>query len=248
MRIVEKEDGAIQTDTMLIWCKDTICEERDATELLRRRYFDLGFLGEDGRYYFVQDHLASLRQLTDQAGQISAAYAYDPFGRANELVGNVNSGPGFTAHYIGPAGLDLALYRAYDPDLGRWLSQDPIGAADGLNLYAYVKNGPTVRLDPLGLKGCTLSPEGSLLLPAYSFTSACDAHDNCYGTCGKSKEACDDRFCRDLGRKCDELSGWRVLFRSDCKTQAALYCAAVKVVGKFWYDKAQETACKCSAK
>src|SRR5690606_18771293 len=42
-------------------------------------------------------------------------------------------------------------YRAYDPGLGRWLSEDPIFEAGGLNLYGYVGNAPTDAWDTLGL-------------------------------------------------------------------------------------------------
>jgi RHS repeat-associated protein len=49
---------------------------------------------------------------------------------------------------------DLQYNRArwYDPATGRWLSQDPIGfnAGDG-NLYRYVGNSPTTKIDPTGL-------------------------------------------------------------------------------------------------
>jgi RHS repeat-associated protein len=46
--------------------------------------------------------------------------------------------------------LDLAVYRAYDPDLGRWLNRDPIGENGGLNLYSYVANEPLSAVDPIG--------------------------------------------------------------------------------------------------
>lgn len=39
----------------------------------------------------------------------------------------------------------------YHVDLGRFLQRDPAGYADGLNLYAYVRNNPLRFLDPLGL-------------------------------------------------------------------------------------------------
>ncbi len=41
--------------------------------------------------------------------------------------------------------------RWYDPELGRFIEQDPIGEAGGLNLYAYVGSSPTLWVDPTGL-------------------------------------------------------------------------------------------------
>jgi RHS repeat-associated protein len=42
-------------------------------------------------------------------------------------------------------------YRFYSPELGRWLSRDPIEEVGGLNLYAFVSNNPVDLLDMLGL-------------------------------------------------------------------------------------------------
>lgn len=39
----------------------------------------------------------------------------------------------------------------YDPQTGRFLSQDPIGLAGGVNLYAYAGNNPASYSDPFGL-------------------------------------------------------------------------------------------------
>ncbi len=42
--------------------------------------------------------------------------------------------------------------RWYDPDVGRWLSEDPIGFDAGdANLYRYVGNGVTNTADPSGM-------------------------------------------------------------------------------------------------
>ncbi|WP_274519028.1 DddA-like double-stranded DNA deaminase toxin, partial [Trabulsiella odontotermitis] len=41
-------------------------------------------------------------------------------------------------------------YRYYDPECGRFTTQDPIGLAGGLNLYQYAPN-PLGWIDPLGL-------------------------------------------------------------------------------------------------
>jgi len=69
---------------------------------------------------------------------------------------------GFTGHYFhSPSGLNLTLYRAYSPTLGRWLSRDPIGEEGGLNLYGYVDNNSVNAVDPLGLHAYLFySPNG----------------------------------------------------------------------------------------
>jgi len=40
----------------------------------------------------------------------------------------------------------------YDPEIGRWLTPDPKGFDNGLNLYAYVLNDPLIKLDLYGLE------------------------------------------------------------------------------------------------
>ncbi|WP_241688185.1 RHS repeat-associated core domain-containing protein, partial [Salmonella enterica] len=53
-------------------------------------------------------------------------------------------------------GLHYNLYRFYDPDIGKFISGDPIGLKGGLNLYSYAPN-PLTWIDPLGLeRTCSL--------------------------------------------------------------------------------------------
>ncbi|MFJ2331791.1 RHS repeat-associated core domain-containing protein, partial [Pseudomonas helleri] len=47
-------------------------------------------------------------------------------------------------------GLHYNRYRYYDPQVGRFISKDPIGFAGGLNVYAYAPN-PVGWVDPFGL-------------------------------------------------------------------------------------------------
>ncbi|GAK50180.1 YD repeat protein [Candidatus Moduliflexus flocculans] len=42
-------------------------------------------------------------------------------------------------------------FRNYLPHLKRWMTRDPLGEADGLNLYAFVGNNPVNWVDPWGL-------------------------------------------------------------------------------------------------
>jgi RHS repeat-associated protein len=62
-------------------------------------------------------------------------------------------GPGFTGReWDAETGLYYYRARYYDPRLGRFISQDPIGLVGGVNLHAYVGNRPTVLTDPSGLQ------------------------------------------------------------------------------------------------
>lgn len=49
-------------------------------------------------------------------------------------------------------GLYYNRNRYYEPTSGRFISRDPLGYPDSLNAYAYVRNNPANRVDPLGLK------------------------------------------------------------------------------------------------
>ncbi len=42
-------------------------------------------------------------------------------------------------------------FRDYDPNLGRYITSDPIGLLAGTNTYTYVDNNPLNFIDPLGL-------------------------------------------------------------------------------------------------
>jgi RHS repeat-associated protein len=82
---------------------------------------------------------------------------YDPYGRVVAVPGGSTAGPlpipfGYAgARWEATAGLYQMGARWYDPELGRFLEQDPIGEAGGLNLYAYVGSSPTLWVDPTGL-------------------------------------------------------------------------------------------------
>jgi uncharacterized protein RhaS with RHS repeats len=40
--------------------------------------------------------------------------------------------------------------RYYDPSLGRFISRDPIGTRDNINLYSYVANSTVGYVDRMG--------------------------------------------------------------------------------------------------
>ena len=90
--------------------------------------------------------------MTDVNGTVVARYDYDPWGRSTTVIGTNKPDFNFTGLYQhAKSGLDMATYRFYDPDLGRWLNRDPIAERGEINLYGYVRNNPFRYIDILGL-------------------------------------------------------------------------------------------------
>jgi hypothetical protein len=155
------------------------------------------------------------------------------------------------------------------------------------NLYRYVGNNPCNRTDPSGLKldcppelriarnlepswcrnlvdpegrpfewnGCTLSPQEAP--DGTPFEPACNIHDICYETCGKTQEQCDNAFYENLKSLCAIRYGLRVgpldpgmqlwlarRFR-ECLRFARNYWLGVVNGGFLFFEPAQEDYCVC---
>lgn len=99
--------------------------------------------------YYVADHLGSVVQQTTAAGAVTLTRQYDPYGVL--VQGASASGYAFTGHeWDSETGLYHYRARYYSSDIGRFLSNDQIGLAGGVNLYSYVANNPAGRRDPYG--------------------------------------------------------------------------------------------------
>jgi RHS repeat-associated protein len=152
-------DGSEISRRRFVWCNGRICEERDANGAVTKRFFPQGVKLESGpvtgTFFYTRDHLGSIRELTDAGGGVRARYAYDPYGRRAKLTGDVDADFGFAGMFFSAeANLALTHFRAYDPEIGRWLSRDPLKHAEmqeGPNLYTYVRNEPVSSVDRLGL-------------------------------------------------------------------------------------------------
>lgn len=101
--------------------------------------------------YFASDHLGSVTDVTTSGGAVSLIRAYDPWG--NLLIGGSMGGYAFTGReWDSETGLYYYRARYYDPKIGRFISEDPIGFNGGINYYAYAANNPASWSDPSGLK------------------------------------------------------------------------------------------------
>ncbi len=101
------------------------------------------------------DGNGNVTALVNSAGTLQASYRYDPFGRylsgggtlATANVLRFSSKPWVAFAGSPTSGLYYYGYRFYDPYLQRWVNQDPLGEAGGINMYSFIHNNPTCYLD-----------------------------------------------------------------------------------------------------
>jgi RHS repeat-associated protein len=100
-------------------------------------------------YYYHNDHLGS----PDNTGFAVWEAQFDSFGRllaaGNNKIDNPLRFPG--QYFDAETGLHYNWHRYYDPELGRYISSDPIGLAGGINFYGYSNQNPLMYMDPYGL-------------------------------------------------------------------------------------------------
>ncbi|WP_236472061.1 RHS repeat domain-containing protein, partial [Pseudomonas syringae] len=115
---------------------------------------------ENKVYYFHTDQIGTPLEMTDAEGQIVWQAKYRPWGAVEKLVVNeVEQNLRFQGQYFDvETGLHYNTFRYYDPEIGRFITQDPIGLSGGDNLYQYAPN-PYGWVDPFGL--CKSSASGA---------------------------------------------------------------------------------------
>ncbi|WP_305974636.1 RHS repeat-associated core domain-containing protein [Rheinheimera baltica] len=103
-------------------------------------------------YYYQLDQLGTPLSLTDSDNNIVWQAHYTVFGKATVTVNTIDNPIRFQGQYYdSESGLHYNHFRYYDPQTGRFISQDPIGLLGGINHYQYAPNHIN-WIDPLGLK------------------------------------------------------------------------------------------------
>ncbi len=108
----------------------------------------------------IHDHCGHVTVLIDLATKkLAQGYVYTAFGEMQCYGPGVSNPWHFSSKRLDPeSGWVYFGRRYYDPRTGRWTTPDPVGFADGPNLYAYVKNSPLTHIDLYGLYETISSP------------------------------------------------------------------------------------------
>jgi len=171
-----------------------LIQEADSSGNLVARYvFGTGIdellaAHRDGVWKFYEaDGLGSITSLSTSAGSISDTFVYDSFGNVPSATGSFTQ-PFRYAGREWDSETDLYYNRAryYDPHIGRFISEDPIGFEGGLNFYAYAGNNPLIHSDPSGTRvyivaygtgynGTSLGGDFEFMLSAFTRANAINA-------------------------------------------------------------------------
>jgi RHS repeat-associated protein len=106
-------------------------------------------------YYYHSDANGNVTALINEQQVVMARYAYDPFGNQIMAAGSVSGlNPyRFSSKEWHPnSGLYYYGYRFYEPNLQRWINQDPIGERGGININTFCLSDAVNNIDPFGLE------------------------------------------------------------------------------------------------
>ncbi len=162
------------TTRLFVYDGDNVLERLNGTGAVVVRFtMGLGIdeplvMYRDGQTDFYEaDGLGSVTSMSDPTGALANSYEYDSFGRMLGLSETVRNPLRYTAReHDAEAGLYYYRARYYDPSVGRFLSEDPVGLAGGNNFYQYAGNRPTNFTDPSGQSASQNSDSGLAMIAA----------------------------------------------------------------------------------
>ncbi len=139
--------------TKHIWDGSNIVIETDGAGNITNKYLrGINLIASDiegtTNYYLYNGH-GDVVQLTQTNGTITKNYDYDAFGIEKNIDQNDTNPFRYCGEYYDTeTGTIYLRARYYNPSVGRFISEDPIG--DGLNWYTYCNNNPIYFIDSSG--------------------------------------------------------------------------------------------------
>jgi RHS repeat-associated protein len=140
---------------------ENLIEETNASGTAIARYEQtqhidepLAMLRSGTTSFYHTDALGSVTSLSSSTGSLAQTYTFDSFGKQTGSSGSVTNPFQYTAREW-DSETSLYFYRAryYDPQNGRFISEDPASfLSGGINFYQYVENSPLGFTDANGLQ------------------------------------------------------------------------------------------------
>lgn len=155
-------NGALTGERRFIWDAGKLLQERDGSNAVVRDYLwginqpggvgALLSLKQGGAEYQVfSNPRGDVTAVLNSSGAVVASYAYDPFGGPLATGGTLSQPIRYsTKLYDEGTGLYYFGHRFYSPQMGRWLSRDPLAEMASINLYRFAANNPLTHFDPFG--------------------------------------------------------------------------------------------------
>jgi RHS repeat-associated protein len=152
--VSKKTDGVI---TRFYWDGDALLGDVTDDDTREWIYYPGSFvplvmIRNEEFYLYHNDPNGCPTRLLDESGKVVWAARYDAWGKVKKLlVDEVEQPLRLQGQYFDrETGLYYNRFRYYEPQVGSFISQDPLGLAAGENVYGFGPNAQ-VWIDPLGL-------------------------------------------------------------------------------------------------
>lgn len=232
------KDGESETTTFVYNGMDIVYEANDDIS----NTYSRGLLGitfrtdeQNQQSFFRTNQHGDVSSITDTEGNLLTNYQYDAYGNIiSDILENDTNPFAYCGEYLDKeTGLIYLRNRYYDPEVGRFITQDPI--KDGLNWYSYCGGNPVIFVDPWGLKWIPLretveNAGGTVTYKGEgSATVSVNGYDNLTFNSGDGYTI----FADDEKMYVDDLHLYNVIYAPTVEKARAYYDAITDDYGKF---------------